>query len=100
MEIKPFSVPVGWAGPQRPGVLPYYPLANGLLAGKVRRGRAVPPGARLAGRPEYVTLDKLDRVEGLISWAAGPSFVLKADQPPPATAVRYSALTARPNRGE
>src|SRR6266699_3547221 len=30
------------------GVLPYFPLANGLLTGKVRRGRELPPGSRLA----------------------------------------------------
>ena len=52
------------------GVLPYFPLANGLLTGKVRRGQAPPAGSRLASRPGYVTDDKLDRVEALISWAA------------------------------
>ncbi len=52
------------------GVLPYFPLANGLLTGKVRKGQAPPPGSRLAGRPGYLTESKLDRVETLISWAA------------------------------
>jgi aryl-alcohol dehydrogenase-like predicted oxidoreductase len=52
------------------GVLPYFPLANGLLTGKVRKGQAPPPGSRLAGRPGYLTEAKLDRVEALISWAA------------------------------
>src|SRR5438477_6898031 len=52
------------------GVLPYFPLANGLLTGKVRKGQAPPPGSRLAGRPGYLTESKLDRVEALISWAA------------------------------
>ena len=52
------------------GVLPYFPLANGLLTGKVRRGQAPPAGSRLAGRLGYVTDDKLDRVEALIAWAA------------------------------
>jgi aryl-alcohol dehydrogenase-like predicted oxidoreductase len=52
------------------GVLPYFPLANGLLTGKVRRGQAPPAGSRLAGRRGYVTDDKLDRVEALIAWAA------------------------------
>jgi aryl-alcohol dehydrogenase-like predicted oxidoreductase len=52
------------------GVLPYYPLANGLLTGKVRRGQPPPAGSRLASRPGYVTDDKLDRVEALIAWAA------------------------------
>ena len=51
------------------GVLPYFPLANGLLTGKVRRGQDVPAGSRLAGRPEYVTEQKLSRVEALIGWA-------------------------------
>jgi aryl-alcohol dehydrogenase-like predicted oxidoreductase len=51
------------------GVLPYFPLANGLLTGKIRRGQGAPEGSRLAGRPEYVTDQKLDRVEELISWA-------------------------------
>jgi aryl-alcohol dehydrogenase-like predicted oxidoreductase len=51
------------------GVLPYFPLANGLLTGKVRRGAPPPPGSRLAARPGYITDDKLDRVEALIAWA-------------------------------
>ena len=51
------------------GVLPYFPLANGLLTGKVRRGVPPPEGSRLAGRPDYITEDKLDRVEALIGWA-------------------------------
>jgi aryl-alcohol dehydrogenase-like predicted oxidoreductase len=51
------------------GVLPYFPLANGLLTGKVRRGQPVPANSRLAGRDGYVTEAKLDKVEALISWA-------------------------------
>jgi aryl-alcohol dehydrogenase-like predicted oxidoreductase len=51
------------------GVLPYFPLANGLLTGKVRRGVPPPEGSRLAGRPDYITEDKLDRAEALIGWA-------------------------------
>jgi aryl-alcohol dehydrogenase-like predicted oxidoreductase len=51
------------------GVLPYFPLANGLLTGKVRRG--VPPreGTRLAGRPDYITDAKLGKVEALADWS-------------------------------
>jgi aryl-alcohol dehydrogenase-like predicted oxidoreductase len=52
------------------GVLPYFPLANGLLTGKVRKGQEPPAGSRLAARKGYVTDDKLDRVEALIAWAA------------------------------
>jgi aryl-alcohol dehydrogenase-like predicted oxidoreductase len=51
------------------GVLPFYPLANGLLTGKVRRGQEVPEGTRLAGRDGYITDTKLDRVEAMIEWA-------------------------------
>jgi aryl-alcohol dehydrogenase-like predicted oxidoreductase len=51
------------------GVLPYFPLANGLLTGKVRRGRPAPEGTRIAARKGYVTDDKLDRVEALVSFA-------------------------------
>jgi aryl-alcohol dehydrogenase-like predicted oxidoreductase len=51
------------------GVLPYFPLANGLLTGKVRRG--VPPeeGTRLASRLDYITDAKLDKVEALADWS-------------------------------
>jgi aryl-alcohol dehydrogenase-like predicted oxidoreductase len=52
------------------GVLPYYPLANGLLTGKVRKGQQIPAGTRLtdARRAGYVTDARLDTVEALIAW--------------------------------
>ena len=50
------------------GVLPYFPLANGLLTGKIRRGQPAGEGTRLAGRDSYVTEAKLDIVEALIAW--------------------------------
>jgi aryl-alcohol dehydrogenase-like predicted oxidoreductase len=50
------------------GVLPFFPLANGLLTGKVRRGQAPPEGSRLAARAGYVTEEKLDKVEELAEW--------------------------------
>jgi aryl-alcohol dehydrogenase-like predicted oxidoreductase len=31
------------------GMLPYFPLASGLLTGKYRRNAPMPPGTRLAG---------------------------------------------------
>lgn len=52
------------------GVLPYFPLANGLLTGKVRRGQDIPPGTRIAARSHLVTDEKLDRVEKLLAWGA------------------------------
>ena len=52
------------------GVLPYFPLANGMLTGKVRRGRQLPAGSRIATRLHLVTDEKLDTVEALIEWGA------------------------------
>ena len=51
------------------GVLPFFPLANGMLTGKVRQGQQVPAGSRLASRAGYVTDEKLAKVEALIAWA-------------------------------
>jgi aryl-alcohol dehydrogenase-like predicted oxidoreductase len=51
------------------GVLPFFPLANGLLTGKIRRGQPAAEGTRLAGRDDYVTDAKLDKVETLAEWA-------------------------------
>jgi aryl-alcohol dehydrogenase-like predicted oxidoreductase len=51
------------------GVLPFFPLANGLLTGKIRRGVPAAQGTRLAGRDDYVTEAKLDKVEALAEWA-------------------------------
>lgn len=52
------------------GLLPYFPLANGLLTGKYRRDAPPPEGTRLAGRPEYVTDARLDTVEALGGFAS------------------------------
>jgi aryl-alcohol dehydrogenase-like predicted oxidoreductase len=35
------------------GILPYFPLASGLLTGKYRRGAPLPPGTRLAKNPRH-----------------------------------------------
>jgi aryl-alcohol dehydrogenase-like predicted oxidoreductase len=51
------------------GLLPYFPLANGLLTGKYRRGEQVPQGARLAARPEYLTDARFEVVEKLEDFA-------------------------------
>ncbi|MFE7184675.1 aldo/keto reductase [Streptomyces erythrochromogenes] len=51
------------------GVLPYFPLANGLLTGKIRRGAPVPAGSRLDGRDTYLTEERLDVVEALAAIA-------------------------------
>ena len=51
------------------GVLPYFPLASGLLTGKYRRGQPHPEGTRLAGRDEVFTDEKFDRLEALEAYA-------------------------------
>jgi len=63
LDIVPTAVQYGL------GVLPYFPLANGLLTGKIRRGVGPAQGTRLADRPEYLTDEKLDKVEALADWA-------------------------------
>ncbi len=55
------------------GLLPYYPLASGLLTGKYRRGQEPPPG-RLAGGIDQtsgytLTDDYFDQVERLEAFA-------------------------------
>lgn len=54
------------------GLLPYFPLANGLLTGKYRAGAALPEGARLSGRGEddkYLNAANLEKVEALREFA-------------------------------
>jgi len=51
------------------GVLPYFPLASGLLTGKYRRGEPRPPGSRLENRDEVFTDDTFDRLEALEAYA-------------------------------
>lgn len=55
-------------------LLPYFPLASGLLTGKYRRGEAPPEGARLAGLPpdraaRWLSEENLERVERLRAFA-------------------------------
>jgi aryl-alcohol dehydrogenase-like predicted oxidoreductase len=52
------------------GLLPYYPLANGLLTGKYRRGEQPPTGSRLSWRHGWLTENALDRVEALMAYGA------------------------------
>ena len=47
------------------GVLPYFPLARGLLTGKYRRGEAMPAGTRLSGQEiDEVTFDRIEALDG------------------------------------
>ncbi|MDQ2745063.1 MAG: aldo/keto reductase [Chloroflexota bacterium] len=54
------------------GMLPYFPLASGLLTGKYRRGQPPPEGTRLAGSPragEVLSNANFDIVEKLEQFA-------------------------------
>jgi aryl-alcohol dehydrogenase-like predicted oxidoreductase len=51
-------------------ILPYYPLARGLLTGKYRRGEAAPEGTRLAGGGQVGSDAQFDVVEALEAYAA------------------------------
>ncbi|MGH3274893.1 MAG: aldo/keto reductase, partial [Streptosporangiaceae bacterium] len=62
-EVVPAAVHFGL------GVLPFFPLANGLLTGKIRRGQEAREGTRLYERADYITEEKLDKVEALAKWA-------------------------------
>lgn len=53
--------------------LPYFPLANGLLTGKYRRGQPAPTGSRIESgwHGELLTGENIEIVEQLIEFAAG-----------------------------
>jgi aryl-alcohol dehydrogenase-like predicted oxidoreductase len=57
------------------GVLPYFPLASGLLTGKYRRGEPAPDGTRLSMLPEeraarVMSDENFDQVDELAAFAA------------------------------
>lgn len=51
------------------GILPFYPLAAGLLTGKFKRGGEIPRGTRLATRPHVVEGANFDLIEALEHFA-------------------------------
>jgi aryl-alcohol dehydrogenase-like predicted oxidoreductase len=51
------------------GILPYFPLAHGLLTGKYRRGAEAPADSRLAGRDEVADDATFDVIEQLEQFA-------------------------------
>jgi aryl-alcohol dehydrogenase-like predicted oxidoreductase len=51
------------------GVLPYFPLASGLLTGKYKRGRPRPEGTRLSDRDDVFDDATFDRLEALEAFA-------------------------------
>ena len=60
------------------GILPYFPLASGLLTGKYHRGEPAPEGTRLAGArfAGQMTDERFDVVEALEAFAAERSISL------------------------
>jgi aryl-alcohol dehydrogenase-like predicted oxidoreductase len=72
-------------------MIPFFPLASGLLTGKYSRGEAPPEGTRLALSPraaEALTDRNFDVVEALASFAAGRGVSM--------TAVALGWLASRP----
>ena len=64
-ELVPFCTEYGV------GILPYYPLANGFLTGKYRRGQPPPVGARLTSNDRTMFTDaNFDVLERLEHFAA------------------------------
>jgi aryl-alcohol dehydrogenase-like predicted oxidoreductase len=51
------------------GVLPYFPLASGLLTGKYKRNEPRPEGTRLSGRDEVFDDETFDRLAALEAYA-------------------------------
>src|SRR5207237_4917579 len=51
------------------GIIPFFPLASGLLTGKYRRGEPRPQGTRLQGREAVFTEERFDRLEALDGFA-------------------------------
>ncbi|MET1062841.1 MAG: aldo/keto reductase, partial [Aeromicrobium sp.] len=52
------------------GILPYFPLAYGLLTGKYRRGEQAPSGSRLEAQSDRLQGADWDRVEALEGFAS------------------------------
>jgi aryl-alcohol dehydrogenase-like predicted oxidoreductase len=50
-------------------LLPYFPLASGLLTGKYQRGAAAPEGTRLASRADRLAAANFDMIEELATFA-------------------------------
>ena len=75
------------------GLVPYFPLASGVLTGKYRQGAAPPEGSRLAiakgSYDRYATPENLARVERLRAFAEGRGHTLLE--------LAFSWLAKRPN---
>jgi aryl-alcohol dehydrogenase-like predicted oxidoreductase len=72
------------------GFLPYFPLANGLLTGKYRKGQPFPDSSRAkdAFGPKVFTAANLERAEALTAFASSRRHSLLE--------LAFSWLAARP----
>ncbi|TDD45070.1 aldo/keto reductase [Kribbella antibiotica] len=52
------------------GILPYFPLAAGMLTGKYKRGESAPDGTRLVNQPQRLERADFDKLEALEEFAA------------------------------
>jgi aryl-alcohol dehydrogenase-like predicted oxidoreductase len=57
-------------------LLPYFPLASGLLTGKYQRGAAAPQGTRLASRADRLADANFDVIEELATFAGARDLTL------------------------
>jgi aryl-alcohol dehydrogenase-like predicted oxidoreductase len=72
------------------GILPYFPLASGMLTGKYRRGDEAPEGSRIKawGMTSQLTDERFDVIEGLEAFAEERGLTL--------VEVAISGLAAQP----
>ena len=63
-ELAPACVELGI------GILPYFPIAYGLLTGKYRRGQKAPEGSRLAAQSHRLEAANWDTIEALEAFAS------------------------------
>lgn len=57
-------------------LLPFFPLASGLLTGKYQRGEAAPAGTRLAGNADRLAAADFDKIEALQAFASERALTL------------------------
>ena len=73
LQREPDKGVIPACGRLRIGLVPYFPLASGMLTGKYRRGEPIPEGARLGGgdywKP-FLADERFDQVERLTAYAA------------------------------
>ncbi|HEX6444850.1 MAG TPA: aldo/keto reductase [Streptosporangiales bacterium] len=70
------------------GLIPYFPLAKGLLTGKYRRGEPAPEGTNLARRAGVLESADFDRIEALQRYADARGL--------PMVSVAIGGLAAQP----